>query len=970
MFAEIPEDGWTANPDPDRKWAFAARVSHPDWVWGPVKIADFGSPAGRNMEGVTYSDDFRSISVPKPVRGEIVSIELVPKASRTPDTGEYGWDKLVIKSMVSEDPWYFEVKDNLTGETLGIVGADAPLTLRKPTTAMVTKWGTSTGLPIEIALARDYPNFRFAETGAETVRVAWDWGNETRQVATVVAGGAEPSPSPISPGFPTVPTPENTSTICVSGVPSFPYGGANGTYQAGVAWNGRQAWVNSSSSTYAVFPLEGGGYEIGRLGAYGSVEDFASSSSLTGGWSGGIVVNIGQCGPSSSPSPGTSPIVLPPLPPPPSPSPQASPSPQGFGNVVIRHITDNNPNPLPTPNASNFFVVHGQNIGDNRRMENTPGGYGFVQAVPMSSWTAGDDPGWPLIIRVDIADTAWDPAQQANVPTYGVWKQGIPGAVYSSDQRTISVPKPPAGQTLYLDLTSSDIFTPTMDSGEWPTLTIKSKISTDPWYFEVSGANLPGNDQYRVEGILGIVSADSPLVLVAPPQWLISAVKGGNQVWSGSRNWTYEGGMSGDTGGQESFDMKLYLTRDYPDIVFQENQDTIYTYRWEKLRSTGTTLHLVGLGASPSPSPSPTPTPTPEPTPEPTPVSPWLEPLSVNTYPEYPGLRFVADGSGQKVSVFAESTVGGAVTVPSHILSPSGNSIPVTGVGEGGFAGSAVTSVSLPATVTTIGATAFLGCVNLVSIDIPDTVTDIGWRAFEGCAALTSVTLPSGLTSIGGYAFFGSSALTSITIPDSVKSIGGHAFRGSGLTSVVIPSGVTSILASTFYGCNFLTSVTIPDTVTSIEGYAFFGCSSLTSVSIPSSVTSIDGSTFQRCSSLTSVTIPQGVTSIGWMAFAYCSGLNSITIPNSVTSIGDSAFIDSTSLTSLIIPDSVTSIARRGLAGLPGLTSISIPNSVTSLGDGLFWRSPNLTSITLPDRFRGQEARLNIPAGAVVTYIP
>jgi hypothetical protein len=43
---------------------------------------------------------------------------------------------------------------------------------------------------------------------------------------------------------------------------------------------------------------------------------------------------------------------------------------------------------------------------------------------------------------------------------------------------------------------------------------------------------------------------------------------------------------------------------------------------------------------------------------------------------------------------------------------------------------------------------------------------------------------------------------------------------------------------------------------------------------------------------------------------------------------------------------------------------------VTSLGDGLFWRSPNLTSITLPDRFRGQEARLNIPAGAVVTYIP
>jgi hypothetical protein len=243
--------------------------------------------------------------------------------------------------------------------------------------------------------------------------------------------------------------------------------------------------------------------------------------------------------------------------------------------------------------------------------------------LDQSSWTAGSDPDWPLIVRVNIdyclradhGDTQRVDGQPSyycedieGQTTYAAWGF-TPNASYSSDRRTISVPKPKAGETLYLDIVAAGQLPPYSWPGygdtDWPTLTVKSKVSVDPWYFEVSGANLPGNDQYRAEGILGIVSADSPLVLTSPPEWLISAAKGGNQVWSGLRNWTYEGGMTGDTGGQESFDMELYLTRDYPDVVFEENQDTIYTHRWEKLRSTGTTLHLVkGNAGGPSPTPS------------------------------------------------------------------------------------------------------------------------------------------------------------------------------------------------------------------------------------------------------------------------------------------------------------------------------------------------------------------------------
>ena len=149
---------------------------------------------------------------------------------------------------------------------------------------------------------------------------------------------------------------------------------------------------------------------------------------------------------------------------------------------------------------------------------------------------------------------------------------------------------------------------------------------------------------------------------------------------------------------------------------------------------------------------------------------------------------------------------------------------------------------------------AFMGCSSLTSIVIPDSVTSIGASAFSGCSSLTGITIPDGVTSIGGDAFYGCSSLTSIVIPDSVTSIGGYAFRDcSSLTSIVIPDSVTSIGWEAFRDCSSLTSIVIPDSVTSIGWGAFYGCSSLASITIPDGVTSIGGSAFWSCDSLTTV---------------------------------------------------------------------------------------------------------------------
>lgn len=193
----------------------------------------------------------------------------------------------------------------------------------------------------------------------------------------------------------------------------------------------------------------------------------------------------------------------------------------------------------------------------------------------------------------------------------------------------------------------------------------------------------------------------------------------------------------------------------------------------------------------------------------------------------------------------------------------------VTTIGDRAFYECGITNITIPDSVTEIGANAFTGCSSLTSVTIPDSVTTIGESAFSYCPSLTSMTLGKGVTAIGYSAFKECTGelIINCNIP-SVNSSSG-VFSGSKFTSVIIDNGVTKIGDSAFYGCSSLASVTFSDSVTNIGKSAFSGCS-LTSVNIGNGVTKIGDFAFYGCTSLTSVTIPDSITSIGEDAFILC----------------------------------------------------------------------------------------------------
>ena len=242
-----------------------------------------------------------------------------------------------------------------------------------------------------------------------------------------------------------------------------------------------------------------------------------------------------------------------------------------------------------------------------------------------------------------------------------------------------------------------------------------------------------------------------------------------------------------------------------------------------------------------------------------------------------------------------------------------------------------------------VGSGTFDGCSQLQQVRLPADLTVIPEGFFRG-TAITSLNLPASVTTINREAYRNTKALKQAVLPTTLRNIAVYAFWGSGLETVVWPESVTTMNSEVFRDCQQLTSVIIPSTVDSIGSGVFLYCSALTSIHLPEGIRTLNN-TFSGCTSLSEVNIPSTVTYLASSVFAKCKALSHIDIPDGVTYIGTACFEDAP-LTEVRLPSKLRQMDGTAFNGCQYKRMV-VPEGVISIGERAF-RSDSLRVLDLP----------------------
>lgn len=139
--------------------------------------------------------------------------------------------------------------------------------------------------------------------------------------------------------------------------------------------------------------------------------------------------------------------------------------------------------------------------------------------------------------------------------------------------------------------------------------------------------------------------------------------------------------------------------------------------------------------------------------------------------------------------------------------------------------------------IAAIGNSVFERCSNMASASLPNTLESIGERAFfmYSQGGLTSLTIPASVTTLGEKAFVDQN-ITSVVMPETLTTLGTYIFMGcTRLTTARVEC--SEVPGFCFVQCSSLRSLTFSRNVQKIGSHMVNYCSNLTEIIYEGSLT-------------------------------------------------------------------------------------------------------------------------------------
>lgn len=293
------------------------------------------------------------------------------------------------------------------------------------------------------------------------------------------------------------------------------------------------------------------------------------------------------------------------------------------------------------------------------------------------------------------------------------------------------------------------------------------------------------------------------------------------------------------------------------------------------------------------------------------------------------------------------------------------------------YGGNSFTSVTIPASVESIGKSAFGMCKNIASIALESGLKTIEEKAFYNCNRLARIVVPNGVTSIGVDAFEYCTNLAYVTLPASAKTIGYKAFGKQNDSGMVLGRSIN-------FAGTIVDWCEVDGTENIVVGFNYVyvnGVPLSGDIEIPEGATTINDYSFQAFKRIASITIPASVTEIGARAFYDCSGLEAIIVAENNAKYGSQDGIlynkDKTELLcapkalkgEITIPDSMTEIKNSCFENCKALTGITFGSNIKTI-DYAF-RNTALTRVNFTGSIAewcSIEGLKNLPSGIKTTF--